>query len=248
MKKNLFKIFYVAFILTIPGCKRADNSTVVPAQTYPAVFSYEKTAGGLPYRLLMPGTYDQTRSYPLVIMLHGAGQRGVDNEKNLDIGSTLFLRDSIRSTYPALVVFPQTPSDQSWETPGASARLEELLTELKDTWRIDKARIYLGGISDGAGGVYALVPRNPDVFAAAFAIAGHGDVTKASSMKVPSWWIFHGDQDQTNSPRRSEEMVRALKEVGASVKFTLYPGVGHPSWEQALSEPGLCQWLFSKRK
>ena len=249
MKQLTTTLLLVITFYSLFGCQNEQDSTIKTTVTNPDSFSFEQSSGGLPFRLMLPRVYDKASVYPLVIVLHSSAERGNDNKKQLQNGAYLFLRDSIRTKYPAIVVFPQSPIGQSWEFPWASAKLEELLMELQSKYAVDKARIYLGGLSDGAGGTYALVPRNPTTFAAAFAVAGHGDVSLASSMKTPRWWVFHGDQDLSADIHESEEMVEALRRVGASVKFTVYLGVGHSeSAGKALNEATFCQWLFSNKK
>lgn len=249
MKQLSTTLVLIVTFYSLFGCQNEQDSTIKTTVTNPDSFSFERSSGGLPFRLMLPRVYDKASVYPLVIVLHSSAERGNDNKKHLQNGSALFLRDSIRTKYPAIVVFPQCPIGQSWEFPWASAKLEELLMELQSKYPVDKARIYLGGLSDGAGGTYALVPRNPMTFAAAFAVAGHGDASLASSMKTPRWWVFHGDQDLSINIHESEKMVEALRGVGASVKFTIYPGVGHSvSADKAWNEANFCQWLFSSRK
>ena len=203
-------------------------------------------------------------------MLHGAGERGNDNEAQLIHGSTLFLRDSIRKNYPAIVVFPQCAANSFWSNaefkldsigrkkglhflavgkPTTAMKLAQgLLYKIMDEYPVNRKQVYVGGLSMGGMGTFEIVRRNPKIFAAAFPICGGGATATASWINKVKWWVFHGDADEVVPPNLSVEMVDALKAAGADVKFSLYPGVNHNSWDNAFAEPGLIPWLFSKKK
>ncbi len=223
----------------------------------------------LPYRLLLPQNYDAAKKYPLILFLHGAGERGNDNEAQLMHGSELFLRDSIRKKYPAIVLFPQCPANSFWsnvniktgangerdfqfQTGGtptmAMGLLQQLLTSVIKKYPVQKKQIYVGGLSMGGMGTFEIVSRNPRLFAAAFPICGGADTASASKLKKVNWWIFHGAKDDVVLPQYSERIVTALKKINASVKFTLYPEANHNSWDNAFGEPDLLQWLLSNKK
>lgn len=224
----------------------------------------------LPYRLLLPADYDASKKYPLVLFLHGAGERGRDNEAQLTHGWKLFLQDSIRRAFPAIVVFPQCSRTSYWSNvnfvydsvtkkrsfvfpaegePSVAMRLLlELTKELQKKYKLDKARLYVGGLSMGGMGTFELVRRQPKLFAAAFPICGGANIETASKLTKPKWWIFHGLKDDVVPPALSEEMAAALKAQGADVKLTLYPNANHNSWDSAFAEPTLLPWLFSNRK
>lgn len=237
--------------------------------------AYEKRmliqgADTLRYRLLLPANYDAGKSYPLVLFLHGSGERGRDNEAQLKHGGTLFLRDSIRERYPAIVVFPQCPAGNTWAPvrsasdsagkrtfsfpPDAPAtRPMALLLQLIDTlernYRIDDDRVYVGGLSMGGMGTFDLVARKPKTFAAAFPICGGGAPENAAKLRGTAWWVFHGAADPVVPWHLSEQMVKAIQQKGrSSVLFTLYPGVEHNSWDNAFAEPRLLSWLFGKTR
>ncbi len=223
----------------------------------------------LPYNILFPVDFQSGKQFPLLLFLHGAGERGSDNQKQLALLHKLFL-DAVNSEeYPAIVVFPQCPEDDYW----ANAKIDrypdrldieflpngaptnalqsvmELMDYLSEMKNVDKNRIYVGGLSMGGMGTFELLSRRPDMFAAAFPICGggHPATIKPYSDKV-KLWVFHGDQDPIVLPKHSKEMVAALQEAGADVKFTLYEGVQHDSWINAREEPDLLPWLFSQRK
>ncbi len=237
--------------------------------------SYEKHLyvigdDSLPYRLLLPENYSPVKKYPLILFLHGAGERGSDNELQLVHGAKLFLRDSIRKNYPAIVVFPQCPTNSFWsnvqfiidsvtkkrvfqfqvngEPTMAMKMVLGLLEKLEDEYKLDKQKIFVGGLSMGGMGSFELVNRKPKLFAAAFPICGGANPAKAKKLKQPAWWIFHGAKDDVVPPELSQTMVDALKAVGADVKFTLYPNANHNSWDAAFEEKDLLPWLFAQRR
>ena len=222
----------------------------------------------LPYRLLLPENYDHTKKYPVIFFLHGAGERGNDNEKQLVHGAKIFLRDSIRKKYPAIVVFPQCNTNSYWSNvlrvyddnsrvfhftkDEQPTRYMELLNQLvgfvMETYPVNEKQVYAGGLSMGGMGTFELVYRNPGLFAAAFPICGGANKKTARHMKNVNWWIFHGAKDDVVPPLHSEKMVESLKKEKAKVKFTLYPEANHNSWDPAFAEPKLFEWLFIQAK
>lgn len=223
----------------------------------------------LPYRILFPENFDPSKQYPLVLFLHGAGERGNNNEAQLTHGGKLFLKEDIRKDYPAIVVFPQCPKDSYWSNVDirtsdsgkrefhfqrrgkptkAMALLLGLTKRLTDKPFVDKGQIYVGGLSMGGMGTFEMLRRKPQLFAAAFAICGGDNPKNVKKYKHVPLWIFHGAKDDIVPPESSELVVNALREKGADVKFTLYPNANHNSWDSAFAEPELVPWLFSHQK
>ncbi len=206
----------------------------------------------LPYRLLSP-VHIALEKYPLVIFLHGSGERGKDNEQNLKYITDLFLNTNNRNTFPAYVVVPQCPVDKRWAPEDWYAKLEApaslvmaLLDSLVKHESIDPNRIYLMGLSMGGFGTWYLITRFPDTFAAAVPICGGGDWNQAKTIRHTPLWIFHGKKDKVVLPEQSRKMVHALKKAGTKPRYTEYRKVGHDSWTPALKEPELLTWLFSQ--
>jgi predicted peptidase len=224
----------------------------------------------MPYRLLSPLTTD--KKYPLLIFLHGAFEKGVDNELQLNIGGRFFLRDSIRNNYPAYVLFPQCPADDSWayfenkldlatgfaadwnfpfrkEPAKITAVLKQLVDTLLASGKIDLSRVYIAGLSQGGMGVLDLIARYPQTFAGAISICGAGEpaTTKLFAGKVPLW-LFHGDKDEVVPVDFSRQYYKRLKKAGSVARYNEYPGVGHSSWGKAFAEPELMSWLFAQKK
>ena len=234
-------------------------------ETYQAA-TYLQKEESLPYRLLLPEDYDIKKKYPLLVFLHGAGERGNDNELQLTHGSDQFLTPAFRKQYSAIIVFPQCPKDAYWATilsrevplkfsyskrPKKNPTLdlvEGMLKEVLSNYAIDQSRIYVGGLSMGAMGTFELVYRNPKLFAAAFAICGGANPKIARKIRRPMWRIDHGEADSVVPFTLSKQMVAALKKKKALVSFNRYPGVNHNSWDKVFADPSFLPWLFSQSK
>lgn len=201
---------------------------------------------GMPYRVLVPKDYSSAKIYPLHIFLHGIGERGTDNEAQLNVGAAHFEADSIRQAYPAFIIFPQCPDSHFWFNEAMTNQLRALIDSVVMHPNIDKKNISIGGFSMGAYGTFAMVARNPTLFRSAIAISGDGDETKADRMSESKWRLFAGARDSVVPSRKTEKMAKALLKAGASVSFTLYPDADHGgTWVHALSEPDFFEWLFN---
>ena len=130
----------------------------------------------------------------------------------------------------------------------AMVLLQQLLKSVIKKYPVNKKQIYVGGLSMGGMGTFEIVRRNPKLFAAAFPICGGAEPSTTSKLKKVKWWVFHGAVDKVVPPELSVKMVDALTAVNAEVKFSLYPGVNHNSWDNAFAEPTFLSWLFSKTK
>lgn len=261
----MMRTFLTISLLFLISCGSKSNLEAMAAYQK---MEFSDNNGTMPYRILFPKDYDKTIMYPLVLVLHGAGERGTDNEAQLTHGGSLFLKPEIKEKYPAIVVFPQCPEESYWsnvEKTGtmmfaefnfkengaptiAMESLQNLVKELLRNYSIDEDRLYVGGLSMGGMGTFELVRRNPDTFAAAFSICGGAHPKTAAGIKNQPWWVFHGDADMIVDYEHSKKMVEAMKATGADVKFTTYEGVNHNSWENAMAEPDLLPWLFSHSK
>lgn len=217
----------------------------------------------LPYRILFPEGFRRDQRYPLVLFLHGAGERGDDNNAQLVHGMNTFAKAENRAKYPCFVVAPQCPKERKWvevdwsadrhdmpKDPGPTMQLVlQMLASLQAEFPVDDKRLYVTGLSMGGYGTWDLAQRFPARFAAAAPICGGGDPVAAPAMvkaKLPIW-AFHGDQDNAVKVVRSREMINALKQAGGMPKYTEYAGVGHNSWGPAYSDPELLVWLFSQK-
>ncbi|WP_207512408.1 dienelactone hydrolase family protein [Longitalea luteola] len=225
----------------------------------------------LRYRVLYPIDYKASKKYPLIVFLHGSGERGSNNEAQLKHGGSLFADSANRQKFPAIVIFPQCPQNDFWsrirrepdkkdslgaftfpsdQPIGKSLDLvSRLLDSLVASRLVKTKKIYLAGLSMGGMGTFELLWRKPGFFAAAIPICGGGDPQKVTvyAKKFPIW-LFHGDNDQAVPVGNSRLMYNSLKAAGAKAKYTEYPGVGHDSWNNAFREPELLPWLFKQKR
>jgi len=224
------------------------------------------TGDSLNYRLLRPEAVDAGKKYPLVLFLHGAGERGDDNEKQLTHGSRMFQNPVNREKYPTFVLCPQCPVSGYWgypsrptsfqpsEMPGSPEQtpifrdVKELLDMYLAMPEVDKSRIYIIGLSMGGMGTYDFVSRFPDLFAAAIPICGTINPDRLKKVKKTSFRIFHGDSDDVVPVEGSREAYKALKASGVSVEYIEFPGCNHGSWNPAFNYPGFMDWLFQQKK
>lgn len=241
---------------TSPLCA-ADNRDRFEARVFTGA-----DGGKLNYRLLKPKDYDPNRKYPLVLFLHGAGERGDDNAKQLVHGANDFASDEVMAKYPAFFVAPQCPTGQKWvevdwgadshtmpKEPSQPLGLTKAaLAALEKEFSIDADRVYVTGLSMGGYGSWDAIQRWPKVFAAAAPVCGGGDPAGAKAMASIPIWAFHGSADTAVKPQRSRDMIAAIKAAGGSPKYTEYPGVGHNSWAQTYSNPEFYAWLFAQKR
>lgn len=219
----------------------------------------------LRYRILFPENYNPSLSYPLLIFLHGSGERGNDNEKQLVHGGSLFTNPQNRQAYPAIVVFPQCPEKGFWapidrkgnkytyvnKSPATEPMqlVIRLIKELKKNEAVDTKRIYVAGLSMGGMGTFDLICREPKMFAAAVPICGGVSVERLKAVKKMPVRIYHGGADPVVSPENSRNAYKELQKVGSkNVEYIEFPGVGHGSWVNAFAEPDFLSWIFSKKK
>jgi predicted peptidase len=250
--------FLLSFVL-LAGVRSAAADEPYAAKVF-------EGSGGkkLPYRIMQPEGYSATgtEKYPLVVFLHGAGERGTDNTKQLVHGTGEFAKPENRKKYPCFLIAPQCPDDKRWvevewtlkshkQLPedSESAKLTlELISGLEKEFRIDTKRRYLTGLSMGGFGTWDLATRHPDLWAAAVPVCGGADESTAPKVAKLPIWTFHGDKDTVVIPERSWNMVAAIKAAGGKPIYTEYPGVGHNSWSAAYADPKMMEWLFAQKR
>lgn len=227
----------------------------------------------LPYRILLPQNYDHRIAYPLVVYLHGSGERGNDNQSQLINGGPQLLYEK-RKDYPAIVVAPQCPADQFWSdvdmqtvqendstkqvftfpVSGPNTRPMEallgLLPAIEKEYKIKPDQRYVFGLSMGGMATFELVKLLPDYFAAAMPICGGANPEIAPTIRHTAFWVFHGMLDDVLPYQLSEQIVLALQAIydREEVVSTFYPQSGHNSWDAAFAEPDFLQWMFSKKR
>lgn len=215
------------------------------------------------YRTFEPDDLSDGKKYPLILFLHGSGERGTDNVAQIKNGVADMLEVAAKLGEKTFLIAPQCPPETSWvQTKSGHTHLKDVLGEnallaavlalveqAKTDLPIDPNRIYLTGLSMGGFGSFALLAKSPETWAAAMPICGAGDPGPASLFKDVPLRIIHGGADEIVPPKGSELMAEALKNAGATdVKLIIYPGVGHDSWTQTYKDKDLLTWLFAQRK
>jgi predicted peptidase len=240
----------------------SQDAAPQPTEVFEARVFKSADGAALPYRLLKPLDYDARQKYPLVLFLHGAGERGDDNERQLVHGGRNFADPAMRRRHPAFIVVPQCAEEKKWvevpwdakehkapaEAGPTMKQVFALLDALQKEFSVDANRIYGVGLSMGGYGTWDILQRKPQLYAAAIPICGGGDVAYADRFKDTPVWVFHGEADPAVPVSRSRDMVKALKAAGGKPIYTEYEGVGHDSWTQTFDNRLAWEWLFAQHK
>ena len=203
-----------------------------------------RSLNGLPYRLWVPENYDGSRSYPLVLFLHGGAGRGRDNERHLLDGNGMLVNLFVAAQprFPSIVLAPQTSSEHGVES--TLAVLRHVLNE----YRVDPTRVYLIGQSLGGYGALDALAAEPALFAAAVVIAAGGPETRARRYAMLPTWFFHGERDDVIPVEEPRRIVAAIKQAGGPVRYTEYKGEGHGLAWLVAREDSLVPWIFGQRR
>ena len=214
------------------------------------------------YRLLAPAGPVAGERYPLVVFLHGAGERGRDNDKQLKYLPTWMAEPALRERRPCFLLAPQCREGERWvdvswadktslpQGPPTTDLLAAVaaIQAVSSREAVDPARIYLTGLSMGGYGTWDLAARQPERFAALLPICGGGDEATAPRLAGMPIWCFHGDADTVVPVERSRTMIAAVRAAGGSPKYSELPGVGHDSWTPAYRDPAVLDWLFRQQR
>jgi len=203
--------------------------------------------GSIRYLLYVPEDYARSDTpWPLVLFLHGAGERGDDLDAVKKHGPPKLI--AAGKAFPFLCVSPQCPKTGWWDRPAQIAALAALLDHLQATLDVDADRVVLTSLSMGGFGTWALATAHPDRFAALAPICGKGDPSKADRIAHIPAWVFHGAKDPVVPVKFSEAMVEALKKAGGEPTLTVYPEAKHDSWTQTYADPAFWKWLLAQRR
>ncbi len=196
------------------------------------------------FLLHLPENYDKISNHPLILFLHGAGERG----KNLEIlkrhGISKIVEE--KENFPFITISPQCPIDDYWNL--KIEILKELLDFSLKNYKIDKERIYLTGLSMGGFGAWSFAIEHPEYFAAVAPVCGGEDPAKVDRIKNIPFWVFHGAKDNVVPVYYSDKMVAALIKTGGNVKYTIYKNAGHDSWTETYNNPELYEWFLKHKK
>lgn len=237
--------------LSLPSVVQAKKPSPPPPPVEGQTAQPALAQGGYPYLLFIPKGYNESGKdrWPLVIFLHGSGERGTDINVVKKHGPPMLVENN--PAFPFIVISPQLPEEsatvgQFWSIPP----LEAILDHALKTLRIDPSRVYLTGLSLGGFATWDWGTAHPEHFAALAPVAARGDPTKACNAKDVPVWAFHGDRDDAVDTRGDFEMVDALKKCGSNPapRLTIYPNTDHWSWVPAYNDPALWMWLLEQRK
>lgn len=272
MKKIIFLVFNILFILTLNFAQEnemfsyetfknnQDESMMyrlLKPQNYKNLYHFEKVA----YDKLSLGKGNNNK-YPLLIFLHGAGERGNDNELQLMYIDEIVRSENFRENYPCFFIAPQCPKENRWvevdwklmqhDMPTSPSTYLNLVNQLVDSmlkkYPIDKERIYIMGLSMGGYGTWDYISRYTDKTAAAIPICGGADEKQAEKLIDIPIWAFHGVKDKAVPVERTRNIIKAIKNNGGNPIYTEYNDLGHLCWNRAFRTEGLFDWLFSQKK
>ena len=238
-----FLTFYS--LLCSPAIAAADPD---PRQTREQLASGPGGKERINYLLYLPKGYRQSKkAWPLILFLHGAGERGTHIDKVAKHGPPKIVRDGTMDL-PFIIVSPQCPPGKWWSDKEQLKNLSALLDAIEKKYRVDKKQVYLTGLSMGGYGTWYLAAAAPERFAAIAPICGGGNPHDAEKLASLPIWVFHGTHDQVVPLAQSERMVEAVKNQGGKPKFTVYPEAGHDSWSASYNNSELYRWFLSQQK
>lgn len=257
------KIFYTILFVAISFFANAQTIDTVLRSVFAKKIFFDNNGTLLNYRFLTPKNNVDSVDYPFVIFLHGAGERGNDNESQLAYIDKVFGNDNFRTKFPCYAIFPQCAEDfrwceTDWTLPSHTlpqkmsvylTAVVQLADSLINNCNIDTSRIYVTGMSMGGFGTWDLLSRYPEKFAAAIPICGGADENMACKLKNIPIRTFHGSTDKLVKVSRTRNIVAAIRKCGGKkIIYKEYPKKGHLIWNRVYAEPGLFEWLFSQKK
>ena len=243
---TLIFLIYAAYFL---GCETELNNKNNMSNKNQDTF---ETTVNIPvklnYSLYVPDDYDETSTeFPLVLYLHGVGERGEDLSK-LELNGIPELIGKGKKL-PFITLAPQCPDFGWWSRPEYVEALASLVKNIISGHKVDKQRVYVTGLSMGGYGALALAKKYPNLFAAIIPVCGgmddHSDIKKLKDLPI---WLFHGDQDQTHPVESSIIIHDLLKPINKEIKLTIYEGIGHNSWDMTYANDEIYDWLLSHKK
>ncbi len=242
---NLVKLLPLALMVSACAGPVATWASAPPPEPgqYPQPALAE---GGYPYQLFVPDTLpeaDRNTRWPLMIFLHGSGERGSDIAR-VKVHGPPKIADA-DPDFPFILISPLLPAEEDWDI----AKLDAILDHALRTLPVDPERVYLTGLSRGGHATWRWGAAEPDRFAALAPVAGRGDPATACTLKDKPVWAFAGDRDDVVVPEGSFDMARAIRACGGrESRLTVYPDLGHNAWDPAYDDPALYLWLLEQRR
>lgn len=241
-----------------------ERTKVVPERDFSWEMLVSSDGYTLPYRLYIPKNYDCGATYPLMLFLHGSGERGCDNTAQVTVALPHVFDDPTSPAYDSIIVAPQCPEDKQWVyTPWEkgnysvsevteSRELEavlEILRKVASEYNVDRSRVYVTGISMGGFGTWDMLARHSSIFAAGMPVCGGGDPSMAKTLSEIPIRTFHGFLDNSVPTEGTREMYASIKACGkGKIRFTEFEDGDHGIWDRVYSDSKNIKWLFSKEK
>lgn len=240
MQRVSFICLAIGVVIMTINSTRGDEPTGNAAQQPAKLAKSVKVE--MDYLLYLPENYGQKDSWPLLLFLHGAGERGTDLQLVKRHGPPKLIDQG--KNFPMVVVSPQCTEGQWWQ----ATELTALIDAIVEQHNIDERRIYVTGLSMGGFGTWSLAAYTPHRFAAVAPICGGGETYLVKRFPHLPVWVFHGAKDSVVPLQRSKEMVEALEKAGGNVELTVYPKAGHDSWTKTYQNPDLYEWLLEHQR
>jgi predicted peptidase len=250
----LFAVMHFAAAETPEPARFVERSVTVDAHTYH-------------YQVFLPRGFDPARKWPVILFLHGSGERGDDNHKQVEVGLGSHIAAHM-DDFPAVTVFPQAPEATRWSGAPERAAFAAMVESVRE-FHGDRRRLYLTGLSMGGYGAWQMALDHPGVFAAMVVVCGgllptpelpdlrvtsipsdtpHPYAEVARRLRRMPIWIFHGELDDVLPPQAARDQYAALMKLHASAKLTMFPEANHNAWDPAYATPELWTWLFAQRR
>lgn len=244
MRKQLSLLCAAMAFVCFYGCGRSQAKTAASAGQQQEMTMNRKVDVKLNYLLYVPKDYSKDKAWPLVVFLHGAGERGSNLEQLKVHGLPKLAAEG--KTFEFIIASPQCPADKWWV--GMDEAIIALIDEVSEQYEVDPGRVYLTGLSMGGYGTWSIGAGYPKRFAAIAPICGGGRTFLAPQLKDVPIWAFHGAKDNVVPLSESQQMVDAVNRSGGQAKLTVYPEAGHDSWTETYENPEFYTWLLSHEK
>lgn len=247
MKRLICAANVLVIAALLGGCVTTKTNVTTKADAATGFINKVMTVGGkeLAYNVYVPREYDVKKRWPLVVFLHGRGERGSDGLLQTDVGIGHAIRKN-SERFPCIVAMPQCPGDSGWNE--RDDIIDETVARGLAEYNIDRSRIYLTGLSMGGYGTWSYGAAHPDVFAALIPICGGGKTTDAPALAKVPIRVFHGGADAIVKPEASRAMVEAIKQAGGNIQYTEFADVGHNSWDKTYGDADVIAWLLAQKK
>lgn len=244
MQRKLNLVVVIAAVCLLCGCGPSQTRKAAALGEQREMTMSREVDVKLNYLLYLPKDYNEDKAWPLMVFLHGAGERGNNLEQVKLHGPPKLIAEG--QDFEFIIVSPQCPADKWWV--GMDSHIIALVDEMMEKYKVDANRVYLTGLSMGGYGTWNVAGNDPERFAAIVPICGGSKSLLAARLKNVPIWAFHGEKDNVVPMSESVQMVDAVNAAGGQAKLTLYPEAGHDSWTQTYANPELYTWLLSHSK